>query len=375
MFDLPSLRLGRLFGIPLEVNLSWLIIFGLLSFSLAFGVFPGAVDGLSVAAYLGLAAVTALMFFVSIVLHELAHSLVARAGGVHVDRITLFMLGGVSQMDEEPHTAGREFVMAFAGPAMSFVLGIASFVLAAIAQFAGAPAYVVFPLSYLGSVNILVGIFNLLPGFPLDGGRVLRAILWGITHDLNRATLWAARTGQFIGWSMVALTVAGVAVGGAEAVPLIWFGLIGWFIASLAGQAYRQQIVKQQLSHVRVGSVMTPHPQTAPGDITLEQLAHDYFLGGRHSRYPVMFDGHVIGLITLPDVKAVPRERWPFVRVAEVTERDLQRMTVDSSASLDVTVDRLGSDRPGALLVVEAGRLIGIVTRADVIAASRRVPV
>lgn len=361
-----------MFGIPLEINASWIVIFGLVAFSLGFGIFPTELRGQPVWVYAVLAVLTALAFFVSIVLHELAHSLVARAGGVRVDRITLFMLGGVSQMDEEPHSAGREFVMAFAGPAMSFLIGIVSLIAAAIAFAAGAPRYIYFPLQYLSWVNFLVGVFNLLPGFPLDGGRVLRSILWGATGDLGKATRWAARVGQTIGWGMVALAVVAVVLPPHE-VSLIWFGLIGWFVASLAGQAYRQQEVRSKFERIQVRSVMTEHPQAVPGEITVEQLAHDYFLGGRHSRYPVLLEGHIIGLVTLPHLKAIPREQWPLLRVADVAERDLPALTVEASAPLDSTLDPLGGDRPGALLVVEGGHLVGILTRADLLSATRRI--
>jgi len=370
VFELPSFRVGRLFGIPLEVNLSWLLIFGLVSFSLAFAVFPAQMSDLPMLGVIALAVLTALAFFFSIVLHELAHSLVARAGGVHVERITLFMLGGVSQMDEEPHTAGREFVMALAGPAMSFVLAVLCFGAATVFRALDASAVITFPLEYLAYVNFFVGLFNLLPGFPLDGGRVLRSILWGVTRDLHRSTLWAARIGQIIGWGMVVF--AGVSIILYRDIAPLWFGLIGWFVASLAGQAHRQETLRGQLSLVHVRSVMTAHPESVQGDITLETLAHDHFLGGRHSRYPVMLDGHIIGLITLPDVKAVARQEWLYVMVADVTERDLDALTVDIDAPLDTTVDRLSGDNPGALLVVENGRLVGILTRADLLSATRR---
>lgn len=369
MFDLPSIRLGRLFGIPLEINLSWLIVFVLVTISLGFGFFPSRIQGLPGFVYLVMAILTALAFFFSIVLHELAHSMVARAGGVHVDRITLFLLGGVSQMDREPKTAGREFVMAFAGPGMSFVIAFVGFVVAYIAIALGAPPAVYFPLQYLWWVNLIVGVFNLLPGFPLDGGRVLRSILWGATGDLSKATRWAARVGQAIGWGMVAIAVVGVVMGG---VGLIWFGLIGWFIASLAGQAHRQQQAKDALAQVSVRSAMTPHPEMVPGSISVESLAHDFFLGGRHTRYPVLHGGHVIGLVTLPDVKRQPRDSWTSLLVADVAEQDLPALTVGADESLDAAFDRLAGDTPGALLVVDQGRLIGIVTRADLLAALRR---
>ncbi len=157
---------------------------------------------------------------------------------------------------------------------------------------------------------------------------MLRAILWGITGDILKATRWATRSGQLIGWAMVAYAVLGVLGIVPGASDTIWLGLIGWFIAWLAGSAYRQQEVRSRLAAITVGSIMTPHPQTVPGEMTVEQLAHDHFLGGQHSRYPVLFEGSVHGLVSLADIKAVDRPDWPFVRVIDVTNRDLQALTV-----------------------------------------------
>ena len=373
MFDLPTFRVGRVFGIPIEVNATWLIIFGLLSFTLATGYYPSiaATKDAPTWQVAVVAVVSALLFFASVVLHELGHSLVARAGGVKVNRITLFLLGGVSQMEDEPHSAGREFVMAFAGPAVSFVIALLAFIGGQGLRQMDAQWWLWAPLGYLALVNMLVGIFNLLPGFPLDGGRVLRSILWGATGDLLKATKWAARVGQVIGWGMVLLFVfnllSGGSLSGGDPLGLIWLALIGWFVASMAATAYRQALLKRQLSAFSVRSAMSPSPQTIPGEISLEDSAHLYFLGGRHSRYPVLHGGQIIGLITLPMLKDVPRDQWPFTIVAQAADRDLAQLLIDADAHVDEALVRLAQDRPGALLVVAEGRLVGILTRSDVV--------
>jgi len=363
---MPSIKLGRFFGIPVEINPTWFIIFVLVAASLAFSQYPSdsRFQGWGQFGYLLAGIVSALLFFASIVFHELSHSLVAKAGGLKIERVTLFMFGGVAQMSEEPRTARSEFLMAIAGPASSFVLAGAFFALGTISRALGAPSWIWGPLGYLATVNLVVAIFNLLPGFPLDGGRVLRAILWQATGDQLKATRWAARSGQFIGYSMVALAVFGVLQGN---LGLIWFGLIGWFIATLADSAYKRQVAMSRISALTVRSAMSPEPMLAPGEITLEQLAHDYVLGGRHSRYPVILDGQVIGLVSLSRVKSVPREQWGSLKVADVADRDITGLVIDADAPLESALPRLSGERPGALLAVSQGRLIGILTRSDLL--------
>ena len=366
MFDIPSIRIGRLFGIPVEVNYSWFIIFALVTFSLSTAVFPEVemAAGTSPLVFTIVSMVTALLFFGSIVAHELSHALVARAEGTDVGRITLFIFGGVAQIDEEPSSPGREFLMAAAGPGMSLLLAAVctlGFTVTALWEY---PWWVWAPLQYLAAINLMVGIFNLLPGFPLDGGRVLRSILWAVTGDLLKATRWASRSGQVIGWLMVTVAVLGVSNGNTD---MIWFGLVGWFIASLAGQAYRQQEIRARTEGVSVASIMTPSPVYVSGDLVLEDLVHDHFIGGRHSRYPVLHDGAIVGVVSLSDVKRVDRAEWPHVRTIDVTDRDLAHLVVQGDTSVSTVLQRLAGERPGALIVVSDGRLAGIVTRADVI--------
>ncbi len=371
MFSLPSIRIGTFFGIPIELNPTWFIIFVLVAASLAFGTFPAVKEfsGWGTAGYIAAGIVTALLFFASVVFHELSHSLVARSGGLKIERVTLFIFGGVAQMAEEPRTPGAEFVMAIAGPAASLVLAGVFFLGLSVSRAAGVPSWIWGPLGYLAQINLMVAVFNLLPGFPLDGGRVLRSALWAATGDQLKATKWAARAGQFIGYSMVAFAVYGVVRGTFD---FIWFGLIGWFIATLADSSYRQQLAKSRLHEVTVGSAMSSAPVMAPGEITLEQLAHDFFLGGRHSRYPVLLEGEVIGLVSLSRAKSLPREEWAHTLVGDAADRNLAALTIPAGAPLDAALPRLSADVPGALLVVSEGRLVGILTRADVISRLRR---
>lgn len=365
MFDFPSVKIGRLFGITIEVNLSWIVIFVLVAASLkaTLAQLPEAHAAAPVQLYAA-ATVSAVLFFASVVLHELSHSLVTRAGGGKVDRITLFMFGGVAQMESEPESAGREFLMAAAGPLASLLIAAVCFVgYSAIRTSTEWWAWG--PLRYLAEVNLMLAIFNMLPGFPLDGGRVFRSIVWGITGNLDTATRWAARSGQVIGWGIVAIAALSFLSGQTG---LIWFGLIGWFIAWLAGASYRQQVVHARLSGLTAEALMTPGPEYVDSQLSLEQLVHDRMLGGRHSRYPVMHDGSIIGIVTINEVKHIGREDWPFVPVMQVVNRDLKSLIVPHDAPAESLIAKLAPDNPGQLIVVRDGRMVGVVTRSDLIA-------
>lgn len=370
VFDVPSFRIGRIFGIPFEINLSWVIVFGLVSLMLATSYYPAVPGAQSAPVWLLflLGVVTALLFFASILAHELAHALVTRLEGGKVEKITLFIFGGVAQIEEEPKSPGRELLMASAGPGVSLLLAGLAY-LGWVFSVGTSPWWLTSPLEYLAGINFFVGVFNLLPGFPLDGGRVLHSVLWAATGDNARATRWAARSGQVIGWGMVAVALVGVLAG---ATSLIWLGLVGWFIAWLAGASYGQQLIKSRLAGVTIGEVMTAHPEYVDGDISVEALVHEHMLGRRHSRYPVMDAGAIVGVVSLADVKSIARPEWPHVRVADVTDRDLAALSVDVATPVNEVLARLAADRPGAVLVVRDGRLAGIATRSDVLDALNR---
>lgn len=364
MFSLRSFKIGSLFGIPIELNSSWFLIFFLVAFTLTTSYLPQALPDRAATTYVGLAVLMSIAFFASIVIHEIAHSLVARAGGLRISKVTLFFFGGVSQMEEEPRGPGREFLMAAAGPATSLLLSALGFGVLAVLARTTVTDVVRVPIEYLTYINLYVAIFNLLPGFPLDGGRLLRSILWAITGDLLKATRWASRMGQFFGYLLMVIAVVGVLRGSLD---LIWFAVMGWFLSSISASAYQQQLLKTRMAEVPLASIMTSPVTTVPGDTTLEDMAHSYFLGGRHSRYPVVDDGRVIGLVDLQAVRDIARDLWSQTPVSAVAHRNLAEVVAAPSVTVDTVLARLEPTGPGAVLVVEDGRLAGIVTRADVI--------
>ncbi|MDO8879358.1 MAG: site-2 protease family protein [Coriobacteriia bacterium] len=364
MFGLPSWRLGKVFGIPLEIDASWFFIFFLVASTLTTSYFPSALPDRAPVQYVALGFVTALVFFGSLVLHELAHSLVARAGGLRISKVTLFLFGGVSQMEAEPRSPGHEFLVAIAGPLTSVVLAGVFWGGHLLLRASGAPDVVWVPLEYLAFINVSLALFNLLPGFPLDGGRVLRALIWTLTKDLLKATKWASRAGQALGTLFIAIAVLGVLAGTFD---FVWFAVMGWFLTSLAAGAYQQQLMRAALADVPLKRIMSSPAVLAPADITLEEMAHSYFLGGRHTRYPVVDEGKVIGLIDIDRANAIPRAEWPVVTVADVASRDLGEVVAAPDTSVDAVLPRLEAAGPGAILVVDGGRLAGIVTRSDVI--------
>lgn len=259
--------------------------------------------------------------------------------------------------------------MAFAGPGMSLLLAGAFFASWVALSVLRGPAFITVVVQYLWVINLSLGLFNLLPGFPMDGGRVLRSILWGITGDQLKATRWASLTGQLMGYLMIAAGILGVVV--LRNISLVWFVFLGWFLASLADNAYQQQLLKTRLSHVLVGEVMSSPVATAPGDVDLETMVEHYFIGGHHSRYPIVQDGRLMGMLSLAQAKAVPRDAWRATHTAEVAERDLERLVVPATLPVDQVLERLVG-HPGAVLVMSEGALVGIVTRNDVVSALQR---
>jgi Zn-dependent protease/predicted transcriptional regulator len=378
VFNLPSARIGRVFGIPVEVNLSWVVVFLLVAGLLAFSYFPN-VPGYGEAgpaAALAAGVITALLFFVSILLHEMSHSVVAKALGIRIESVTLFLFGGVARMEKEPGRPLDEFLMAIAGPSMSLLLSAVYWAMWEAAYLLGASPVLWAPLQYLSLINLSVAVFNMLPGFPLDGGRVLRAALWGITGNLLKATRWASRAGQGIGYALVGLAVLGVftnGLGSGSAFDLVWLGLLGWFLAALAGASYREQVVRSKLASVTVDQVASRPAVVVPGTATVEQIVVDHIIGGRHSTYPVVVDGSLVGILSLEHAKALPREQWSRSTAAELAEGDLSSIVVPYSTSLEDALRRLEPGHAGMLVLEREGMLDGVVTRADILEVVRRI--
>jgi Zn-dependent protease len=364
-----SVPLGRVFGIEVRVHVSLLLAFAFVTWGLASGYFRFVAPRQGLGTPLLLGAISALLLFASVLAHELSHALVARARGLRVRDITLFIFGGVASIAGQVRTARDEFVIALVGPLTSFALA-GLFWLIALSlgigpdvglllgparglRTLGAPGAV---LTYLATVNVILGAFNLLPAFPLDGGRIFRSILWGTTHRYERATAIATLVGQAFGYLLVALGVvrglSGDPVGG------VWTAFIGWFISQAAGATRREQRLRDSLRGVRVGQVMDPAPSPVEADRSLEHAVFEQLLRSGRRRLVVVDDGRPLGLIDVATVNTVPRDRWPATAVRQVMG------PIPASVSPDVEAaelfDRL--DEPTSLVpVVADDRLVGVV--------------
>jgi Zn-dependent protease/predicted transcriptional regulator len=358
-----TFRIGKIAGIDIDIHVSWIIILVLLTVSLATGWFPQLYPGWSTATYWLIAFLSSLLLFVSVLLHELAHSLVARRRGLPVKSITLFIFGGVSNIEREPKSPGIEFQISFVGPLTSLVIGVLCFLLQVPLRGSNSPLEGI--LYYLAVTNVLLGLFNLIPGFPLDGGRVLRSIVWRLTGNLGQATRVASLTGQVIAYLFILLGIwiffAGDILNG------IWLGFIGWFLLSAAQSANAQGMLTSVLRGVRVGEVMNPKPATVPADISLQQLVDAYFLPGGLRYALVMQADHLVGLITLSDIRHIPREQWGQVPVstAMIPLSRLHVATPQQNLS-DVLPLMAGRD-VNQLPVVENGALVGILSRDAIV--------
>ncbi len=358
-----SFRIGKIAGIDIDINVSWIIILVLLTVSLATGWFPQLYPGWSSGTYWVVGLISALLLFVSVLLHELAHSLVARRRGLPVKNITLFIFGGVSNIEQEPKSPGVEFQVAVVGPLTSLLIGAICYLLLLPLRGTHSPLEGI--LFYLAVTNVLLGVFNLIPGFPLDGGRVLRSIVWKITGSLTKATRIASISGQviaylFILWGIWQLFTGNVLNG-------IWIGFIGWFLLSAAQSANSQATLASVFRGVTVGEVMNPKPVTVPANISLQQLIDAYFLPGALRYALVMQADHLAGLITLSDIRHIPRERWANVPVSQAMI-PLERLHVVSpQQSLSDVLPLMAGRDVNQLPVVQNGALVGILSRDAIV--------
>ena len=359
-----SWRIARIAGIEIRIDWTWLIIFALVTVSLAIGYYPFIFRGLSTATYWGLGVISSVLLFVSVVLHELAHSVVARSQGLPVENITLFVFGGVSQIEEEPRTASNEFFMAVVGPVTSLVLGgIFIGLYNALLPANGVGAAVA---QYLGIINLGLGLFNLIPGFPLDGGRVLRSILWAATHNLRRATRVASLVGQGFAFLLIfagiGLLFSGNFLSG------IWLAFIGWFLNNAAVASYREMLVRQSLQGVPVRRLMETDVDAIAPSVTIQQAIDEHILGGRQHAYPVLDDSRLVGLICLHDIRRVPPEKRASETVGQAMTPYERLVTITPADDLTKAVDELGRGQYEQLPVVDRpGHLVGLLRRQDVI--------
>jgi Zn-dependent protease/CBS domain-containing protein len=356
----PTFQLGRIAGIRIGVNWSWLIVFALIVWSLAVAVFPSQNPGFSDGEYVVLAVVAALLFFVSLLLHELGHALQARREGVEIEGINLWLFGGVAQFKSSFPSAGAEFRIAIAGPLVSLVLG-AVFVL--LAAFAGLPNAIDGVVAWLGFTNLILLAFNLLPALPLDGGRVLRSALWYFRGDLPWATRVAAGVGRGFGFLLIGLGVLMLIVDGAFSGA--WLAFVGWFLLQAATAEARYVATEQALEGLKVRDLMVRQPVTVDADLSLGQFMDEVAWSRRYTTYPVLERGYPIGLLAFRSVAAVPRSEWDArrVRVAMIPQENVPLLDEDAPA-----IDALAELSAGDVnrgLVVDDGRLAGLLSITD----------
>jgi len=372
-----GLRLGRVLGIPVAVHWSLLLIFLLVLFNLALGVFPSWHPDWSPVLNWLTATSAAILFFASVLGHELSHSIVAERQGIHVARITLFLFGGVSEMQEEPQSPGSEFLIAVVGPVTSLTIGAAA-VLAGtwgveLDPLGGFPAVsetvrglnpVRTLLVWLGPINLLLGIFNLVPGFPLDGGRVFRSALWWLTGDIIKATRWAAGIGQLFGWILIFLGFMNLF--GGSAAQGLWLVLIGWFLINAAGMSYQHMFLGQALKHLKATDLMRDVTVVEP-ELSVQEFVDDCLMRDDQLSYPVVLDGQLVGIVGLREVQKLERDKWPWTRVGGIMVPREQLVTLDAASTAAQAAQTLTQQGTTELPVVDGSRFRGVIRQQDIV--------
>lgn len=358
-------------GIPIYIHASWLAIYALITWTLAVGYFPGTLPDLPRAAYWVDGLIAALLLFVSVLLHELSHSIVAGAHGLSVRGITLHVFGGVSELEDEPPSPRGEFLIAVVGPITSFAIAAVLWGIRAGGLLGAGSARAV--VSYLIVVNVAVGVFNLIPGFPLDGGRLLRAALWRWQGSLGRATYLASRVGVAFAFGLIAVGV--LQIFGGSFLGGLWAILIGLFLRNSADTSYALSAVRDALSALHVRDIMARDVVTVPADATITELV-DTFWAHHFTSFPVVDDGAVAGIASLQQVRDVLADRWRQARVREVMRPLDGELVIAPADSVFKALEKAAHNSIGRLAVIDAGRLVGYLSLKDIthVLALRGVP-
>jgi Zn-dependent protease/CBS domain-containing protein len=363
-----SWRVGRIAGIEIRIDSSWAVIALLITYSMYLRLsvlYPELSGGGAVA----LAILSAVLFFGSVLVHELAHAVVSQARGIRVQDITLFLFGGATRARVESRGPGDEFLIALVGPLTSGLLaGLFGIVAGLGRDVLSAPLAGTF--GYLAWTNLLLAVFNLVPGFPLDGGRLLRSAIWKATGSLGRATRIASLAGQVVGWLLVAAGVAWLLAG--DLAGGIWFAFIGWFLVQAARSSYQELQLQQLLRRVEAEDVMAADLRRIPPELSLQDAVDDYFMRYDHSGFPVEEQGRTIGLLTLRGVRRVPREQWPTHRVRDHMVPLGDQVVVAPDARMDGVLGKLQDGETNRVLVAQDDEVVGIITPSDLARWLRR---
>jgi Zn-dependent protease/CBS domain-containing protein len=361
-----TIPVGRIMGIPIGLDYSWFLIFVLLTWTMAVGYYPAEFKDWPAAQYWIVGAVTTIMLFVSVLLHELGHSAGAMHYKIPVRSITLLIFGGISQIAAEPPTARAQFWISIAGPAVSFALAA---LFSLMQPFFAGIAPLLALIKYLAYINIVLGVFNLIPGFPLDGGGVFRSIVWRVTHNMHRATLIAANAGRFIAYLFIVFGVWQILVG--NLFNGIWIAFIGWFLESAARGQAQQLALQDLLAGRKVSHAMNRHYVSVPADDTLQHLVEDHILGSGQRSFVVKRGDAVIGLLTIHRLKEISRSDWPSTTAAQAMISMEQVKRVRPDAELWSALEEMDRDGVNQLPVMTNGRIDGMLSREDVVSYLR----
>ena len=374
--QLPSWEIGRALGIPIRVHASWFLVFLLVTWSLSTGYLPESLPGLTPERYWAMGGLAAVLLFVSVLLHELGHSYVALHYRIPIEKITLFIFGGVAHMRAEAPTPRAEFLIALAGPAVSFVIGGLCFVFVELAEAIqrqhGLQGWIILG-ALLGFVNMQLGLFNMIPGFPLDGGRVLRAGLWAWGNDFYRATKQAAVVGLAFGLllGLVGLVVLyGSASGGLPASMASnggWVVVIGMFLFAAALASRRQAVMRQALATVPIRDVMAKMVTSISSHCTLDEAVNQHFQSYGYGGFPVLEDGRLVGLITTCDIQNVPPSLWPWRRVEQVMRPRSESLVIEPDIPVMHAMERMAREGWDRLVVMQNGEIVGLVTHSAIV--------
>lgn len=358
-----SLKVGNLFGISVEIHYTWIIVFGLITNTLATGYLPQYTLYSSPLVNWIVGAIASLIFFTCVFLHELMHSYTALRLGLKIKRITLFLFGGVAEIEGEPKSAKDELLISIVGPITSAVL---SLLFLLISRFPFNPSSPIWgAILYLYRVNLLLAGFNIIPAFPLDGGRVLRAILWMTFKNFRRATRISAGIG--ITFSTVIMFLGFYLLLFGQFITGLWFIFIGWFLSQGATAGEREVDIREAFMEAKVKDLMSKEVQSVPPNITIDQLVSDYFLSYRYVAFPVMWADVILGIVTLNDVKKISKEEWKNYTVRDIMTPLSPDITIDPENSAFEAFLKINKGSVGRLLVIDGDRLIGIISKTDLI--------
>ncbi len=359
------MTLFKLLGFTVSVDASWGIILFLVVWSLAEGLFPSYFPDLSIRTYWLMGLVGAMGLFVSIIIHEFSHSLIARKYGLEIRGITLFIFGGVAEMKDEPNSPKTEFFMAIAGPIASFMLSILFAALYQVANIIELPVPVIGILGYLSAVNMLLAVFNMVPAFPTDGGRILRSLLWWIKGDIYWATQVASRISLVFAMAIIFIGFMGLL--GGNFIGGLWWILIGSFLVNAANISYQRLLMKQSFEGKTVRHFMNPSPVTVPSHITLQEFVDKYLYHYHYKMFPVVKDDKISGLITIQTLKSHPHEEWKHLLVGNAMQLQSSDNSIASNTPINDALNKMSETGLSRLLVVEHKKIVGIITLKDLL--------